>query len=42
MSSTDEARGAIERFHETEFMGRKLTVNIARPRSGQNITRKLS
>jgi len=36
MSSPDEARGAIEKFHETEFMGRKLTVNIARPRSPQS------
>ena len=36
MSSPDEARGAIEKFHETEFMGRKLTVNIARPRGQQS------
>jgi len=36
MSSQDEARGAIELFHEKEFMGRKLTVNIARPRNLQS------
>jgi RNA recognition motif-containing protein len=36
MSSPDEARGAIERLNDTEFMGRTLTVNIARPRGQQN------
>ena len=32
MENDDEARTAIERFHEYEFMGRPLTVNEARPR----------
>lgn len=32
MISTDEARSAIDMFHEKEFMGRKLVVNVARPR----------
>jgi len=32
MSSTDEAREAIEKLHESDFMGRKLVVNPARPR----------
>ena len=32
MENDDEARTAIERFHEYEFMGRALTVNEARPR----------
>lgn len=35
MSSSDEAREAIDKFNEKEFMGRKLTVNVARPRSQQ-------
>ena len=33
MSSPDEAREAIDKFHEKEFMGRRLTVNVARPRT---------
>jgi RNA recognition motif-containing protein len=31
MSSADEAQKAIEMFHEKDFDGRPLTVNIARP-----------
>jgi len=33
MSSPDEARDAIERFNDFDFMGRKLSVNVARPRA---------
>jgi len=32
MSSDDEAKGAVEKLHDFEFMGRNLTVNEARPR----------
>lgn len=32
MSSADEANKAVEMFHNKEFQGRALTVNIARPR----------
>ena len=31
-SSQDEANKAVEMFHNKEFQGRQLTVNIARPR----------
>src|ERR1041384_6736402 len=31
-SSQEEANKAIEQFHNKEFQGRALTVNIARPR----------
>jgi RNA recognition motif-containing protein len=31
-SSQDEANKAVEVFHNKEFQGRALTVNIARPR----------
>ena len=31
-SSDEEAKAAIDKFHDFEFMGRKLTVNEARPR----------
>ena len=31
-ASDEEAKAAIEKFHDFEFMGRKLTVNEARPR----------
>lgn len=31
-SSLDEANKAVEMFHNKEFQGRALTVNIARPR----------
>src|ERR1041385_4860342 len=31
-SSQDEANKAVEMFHNKEFQGRPLTVNIARPR----------
>jgi len=31
-SSDDEAKAAIEKFHDFEYMGRNLTVNEARPR----------
>jgi RNA recognition motif-containing protein len=30
--SQEEANKAIEQFHNQEFQGRPLTVNIARPR----------
>jgi len=30
--SQDEANKAVEMFHDKEFQGRQLTVNIARPR----------
>jgi RNA recognition motif-containing protein len=30
--SNDEANKAVEMFHNKEFQGRQLTVNIARPR----------
>ena len=32
MSTGDEANKAVEMFHNKEFQGRPLTVNIARPR----------
>ena len=32
MSSADEAQKAISMFHGQDFMGRTLTVNVARPR----------
>ena len=32
MSSEDEAKKAIESYHQKEFQGRQLTVNEARPR----------
>jgi cold-inducible RNA-binding protein len=32
MSSPDEANKAVEMFHNQDFQGRALTVNIARPR----------
>ncbi len=32
MSSSDEANAAINKFHGTDFNGRPLTVNLARPR----------
>jgi cold-inducible RNA-binding protein len=31
MSSEEEANKAIEMFHDKDFGGRRLTVNIARP-----------
>lgn len=31
-ASSDEAKKAVEMFHNKEFQGRALTVNIARPR----------
>lgn len=31
MSSDEEAQKAIEMFHDQEFQGRRLTVNVARP-----------
>ena len=30
--SAEEAQKAIEQFHDKDFQGRKITVNIARPR----------
>ncbi|TVQ98534.1 MAG: RNA-binding protein [Desulfovibrionales bacterium] len=32
MNSDDDAQKAIDLFHGTEFQGRPLTVNVARPR----------
>jgi RNA recognition motif-containing protein len=32
MSTPEEANKAVEMFHNKEFQGRALTVNIARPR----------
>jgi RNA recognition motif-containing protein len=32
MSTPEEANKAVEMFHNKEFQGRQLTVNIARPR----------
>lgn len=32
MASSEEANKAVEMFHNKEFQGRSLTVNIARPR----------
>lgn len=31
MSNDDEAQKAISMFHDQEFQGRRLTVNVARP-----------
>lgn len=31
-STSEEANKAVEQFHNKEFQGRALTVNIARPR----------
>ena len=31
-SSDEEAKAAVEKFDGQDFMGRKLTVNVARPR----------
>ena len=35
MSSDEEAKGAVEMFNDKDFGGRKLTVNIARPRTDE-------
>ncbi len=35
MSSADEAKKAIESFHNQDFQGRALTVNEARPREAR-------
>ncbi len=32
MSSDDDAQKAIDLFHGTDYQGRPLTVNVARPR----------
>ena len=32
MSTSDEANAEISKFHGTDFNGRPLTVNLARPR----------
>lgn len=40
MSSDDEAKNAVEMFNEKDFNGRKLTVNIARPRTDERGPRK--
>jgi RNA recognition motif-containing protein len=32
MSTPEEANKAVEMFHNKEFQGRSLTVNVARPR----------
>ncbi len=31
MASEEEANKAIDMYHDKDFMGRRLTVNIARP-----------
>ena len=31
-ASPEEAQKAIEQFHDKDFQGRKITVNVARPR----------
>jgi RNA recognition motif-containing protein len=31
-ASSEEAQKAIEQFHDKDFQGRKITVNVARPR----------
>ena len=31
-STPDEAQKAIDMFHDKDFQGRKITVNVARPR----------
>lgn len=33
MPDSSEAKKAVESLHETEFLGRSLTVNEAKPRS---------
>lgn len=32
MSSEEEAQAAVDALHETEFMGRNIIVNVARPK----------
>lgn len=32
MTTTEDAQAAIERFHQMDFAGRKLTVNVAKER----------
>jgi len=36
MGSEDEANKAIQLFHEQDYEGRKMTVNIARPKPEGN------
>lgn len=36
MGSEEEANKAIQMFHEQDFEGRKMTVNIARPKPEGN------
>lgn len=31
MTTSEDAQKAIQMFHDQDFMGRKLTVNLARP-----------
>jgi cold-inducible RNA-binding protein len=31
-ASAEDAQKAIEQFHDKDFQGRKITVNVARPR----------
>ena len=31
-ATSEEAQKAIEQFHDKDFQGRKITVNVARPR----------
>jgi RNA recognition motif-containing protein len=31
-STAEEAKKAVDQFHNKEFQGRSLTVNVARPR----------
>jgi len=32
LATSEEAQKAIEQFHDKDFQGRKLSVNVARPR----------
>ncbi len=38
-ASHDEADKAIEQFHNKEFQGRSLTVNVARPKEEERAPR---
>jgi len=39
MNSEDDAKKAIEMFDGKDYQGRKLTVNVARPREERNDNR---
>jgi RNA recognition motif-containing protein len=34
-ATPEEAQKAIEQFHDKDFQGRKITVNVARPREAR-------